>query len=67
MTPEQAASYINAQAVAAHIEALGMQAENAQRVTENKALAYGEEAFASLIDRYGLSHNSIINFFQNNV
>jgi hypothetical protein len=65
MTPEQAAAYVHAQAVAAQIEMEAMKAENRRREDQGKSLAYGEEEFASLIDKYGLHHNAVITIFNN--
>ena len=63
MTPEQQAAYINAQTAAALIEMQSMIAKNKERETNGSALAYGEEAFLELIERYGLHHNAILTTF----
>ena len=64
MTPEQQAAYINAQTACATIEATGMQAENMQRALRGESMAYDEEAFMSVIDRYGIHHNSVMSMFR---
>lgn len=62
MRQEEKPAFVIAQAACAMIEAIGMQAENAKRLSEEKAPAYGEEEFAALIDRYGIAHNAVIRF-----
>lgn len=59
MTPEQKAAYVNAQVACAMIEAMGMQAENMGRVHRGTAMAYNDEHFSALIEKYGLHHNAI--------
>lgn len=45
------AAELNAEAMAAYIEAQGMIAENTHRISCGKSIAYGEEAFMKLRDR----------------
>ena len=63
MTPEQQAAFINAQTAAALAEIAGMQAENSFRMMTDETISYDYEAFAAVIDRYGISHNAVCNFF----
>lgn len=63
-TPECRAVFIQSQATSAMIEAMGMQAENEQRKINGESLAYREEHFVELINKYGLGHNSVITFLQ---
>lgn len=63
MTPEQKAAYIQAQAVCALIEAMGMQALNRDRDTKGLSLAYDDEAFFGLIEKYGIHHNATVELF----
>ena len=63
MTPEQQAAYIMAQTAAVQAEIAGMQAENTFREMQGKTIAYDHEAFRSLIDQYGISHNAVVSFF----
>mgnify|MGYP001823689767 CR=1 FL=1 len=63
MTPEQQAAYINAQAVAASVELEAMKAANWMREMQGHTIAYGEEEFLALIDRYGLGHNAVLTTF----
>ena len=59
-TPEERAAYIISQSAAAHIKALGMQAENMQREALGQSMAYDEAAFDNLIQEHGLDHNSVV-------
>ena len=63
MTPEQKAAYVQAQAASALIEAMGMQAENKRREQQGLSMAYGEEQFDALINKYGIHHNATVGFF----
>lgn len=56
-------AYIIAQATAAMIEAMGMQAENAQRLQNGESIAYDAKAFNDLNNNYGLYHNSVMSTF----
>ena len=64
MSEEQQAAYIMAQAAGALIEALGMMSENLQRLHSRNSITYTEGVFNELIDRYGISHNSVLTFFR---
>ncbi len=61
MTPEQQASHVMAQSVAALAEIEGMKAENMQREVLGQSMAYDESSFLAVIKRYGLDHNTIMN------
>jgi nitrous oxidase accessory protein NosD len=63
MTNEQKAAYVQAQAAAALIEAMGMAAENMQRSHQGASIAYDEKAFLAIIEKYGIHHNSVIGLF----
>ncbi len=63
MTPEQQAAFIQAQPACAQVEALGMHAENMQREALGQSMAYDEEAFHSLITKYGIHHNAVLTTF----
>lgn len=63
MTRSQSSAYINSQAIAAQIEAMGMQAENDQRKAIGASMAYTEQDFIDLIDKYGIGHNSVVHVF----
>ena len=65
MTEEQKAAYVYAQAVSALSEIEAMKAANMIRESQGKALAYGEEAFADIPNRYGIHHNATISLFHN--
>lgn len=47
-------------AVQALIEAMGMVAENQQRIHRGESLAYTEESFNKLIEKHGIHHNGIL-------
>jgi hypothetical protein len=57
MTDKTQAAYLISQAVAAIIEAMGMQAANSQFPEDQPHL---EKDFLSLLDKYGLHHNDAI-------
>ena len=42
------------------IEAMGMQAENQQRIQRGESLAYVESDFQNLINRTGCHHNGVL-------
>lgn len=65
MTPEQRAAYIIAQAALLNAQIACMQAANQLRIHPEKALAYSEEAFASLCKEYELilGHNALMRLF----
>ena len=44
------------------IVAMGMHAENQHRLGVGQGIAYGEEAFSGLIDKYGLEGNNLQHF-----
>lgn len=64
MREEHKPAYVHAMAIAAMIEAMGMQAENQHRLNCGNAVAYGDEAFNALIEKYGIHHNALITTFQ---
>ena len=59
MTPEQKAAYVQSQAACALIEAMGMQALNMQRERQGYSMAYDDEAFFALIEKYGIHLNAV--------
>jgi hypothetical protein len=63
MTPEQQAAYVIAMAACVTAETAAMQAENQQRSHRGEAVAYNEQAFTDLINRYGIHHNAILSMF----
>lgn len=48
------------QIAAALIESAGMVAENMQRAQRGASMAYTEDAFQELINKYGLGHNDAV-------
>ncbi len=65
MTPEQTAAYINAQTTLCQIELAGMLAENQYRTSCGRSIAYGEDGFQALYEKYTsvLGHNSLMTLF----
>lgn len=63
MTPEQKAAYVMAQAACAIAEVEGMKAENMQRQQRGESMAYVEDDFAGIADKYGIHHNALITLF----
>lgn len=64
MTPEEKAAYIQSQCACAMIEAMGYQAENQVRAEQGCSIAYDEEAFAALENKYVIGHNTVVSFLQ---
>ena len=60
MNENENAAYVMSQAACALIEAMGMHAENMQRQQLGQSMAYSDEAFLKLINRYGIHHNAVI-------
>ena len=53
------------EAVSVLIELEGMKAENRQRIAEGKSLAYVEDDFLELLNKYSLGYNSCVEKFRN--
>ena len=64
MTPEQKAAYIQAQAACAMAEIAGMQAENMQREHRGESMAYVEDDFAQVIEKYSIHHNAVVEWMR---
>ncbi len=64
MSEQENIAYINAMVACAMIEAMGMQAENFQRQHNGTAMAYNDDAFRALIEKYGIYHNAVIRSMQ---
>jgi hypothetical protein len=58
------AAYVISQSVCAMIEAMGMQAENQQRIHRGESVAYMEDSFNSLCEKYGIHHNAVCTVLQ---
>lgn len=63
MTPEQQAAFIYAASACALVEAAGMTAENAQRTHRGESMAFVEEHFAKVIEKYGIHSNAVLTVF----
>ena len=64
MNENEKAAYVMSQSMAALIEAMGMQAENAYKLRKGQTPPYGFSDFNELIMRYGIGCNDVIAFFQ---
>lgn len=66
MTPEQKAAFINTQSVMMLCEIQGMNAENQQRAILGESVAYWEDSFQDVSQKYNgiLGYNAIIDFFR---
>lgn len=64
MNAEERAAFVNAQSACAQIEAHGMVAENMQRKALGQPMAYDLNAFAAVITKYGIDHNSVVTFMR---
>lgn len=51
--------------VCALVKALGMVAENQDRLQKGQSIAYTESSFDKLIDEYGVHHNAVLSRWQN--
>ena len=65
MDEVQKAAYVMAQTACALIEAMGMVAENEQRKALGQSMAYTEDAFVDLPNKYGIHNNATIGLFHN--
>lgn len=57
-------AYINAQIVCAQAEIAGMVAFNMQRAALGESMAYDEEEFLKIPIKYGIDHNSVIEYLR---
>lgn len=64
MTTEQQAAFVIAQAACASAQIAAMQAANQHRLSLGHSIAYDEEAFLAVVDKYHLGHNAVIDFFR---
>jgi len=64
MNEEQKAAYIFSQGVCALIELESMKQANKEREWKGQMIAYGEEAFMELQEKYCIGHNAVIGFFR---
>ena len=63
MTDEQKAAYVNANAVAALIEAIGMTVTNTCWVNNGQDPEHLQPHFEALIEKYGISQNEMLKLF----
>ena len=60
MNKEGMLVFVKSQIVCAMIELEAMKAANHYREMRGEVFAYGETAFMSLINKYGIGHNTVI-------
>ena len=63
MTEEQKAAYINGQVMCAQLEMEAMKVSNVQSINAGFSPNYVEEDFRAIVDRFCISHNDVISFF----
>jgi hypothetical protein len=64
MTLAARIAYINSQTAAMLAELEGMKAANMERQRNDCANAYGEWEFGNLANRFGLTHNQVIDYLR---
>lgn len=64
MTPEQKVAYIQAKVVYALSEIEAMKATNQERISNGKALAYGEHQFREVTYELGLNPEEVVKFLE---
>ena len=64
MTHEERAALIMSQTACMLAEMEGMKALNIERAAAGHSIAYDEEAFCGLPDRYGLGYNAVMSVLQ---
>lgn len=64
MTDEQKAAFVFANAVAAMAEIESMKIANHERAMQNHSPAYNEAAFLTIIEKYGIHHNAMLELFR---
>lgn len=62
MTPEQKAAYVNAKVASMLTEMHGMLAANTERIIRDESIAYTEETFRALPEKYSLGENDLIEY-----
>ena len=63
-TIEARAAFVNSQVACAMIELEAMKALNSERAMRGENIAYDEAAFLALQDKYGLGHNTVIQYLR---
>lgn len=64
MEQEFKIAYLNSQILCARAELEGMLAANAQSIARGGYPVYGETDFTSIPARYGIDHNSIMEYWR---
>lgn len=63
MDQQAQSALVYSQSVACLCELEAMKALNAERADKGLAQAYGEDAFMTLPEKYGLGYNAVVAFF----
>jgi hypothetical protein len=64
MNTAEAIAYIQAQTICALAEIEGMKAANAHRLSLGMTIAYDENAFFDVPNKYGIHHNAVLELLQ---
>lgn len=64
MNRAETVAYVQAQSACALAEIEAMKAENSYRASCGNNIAYGEDAFLAVIEKYGIHHNAVMKLFQ---
>lgn len=64
MNDEHKAAFIISQAACMHAELESMKAANIDRQERGHSIAYGENEFLQLPEKYGLEHNTVISYLR---
>ena len=64
MDAQARAAFVVAQAACANAEIAAMQAENQRRLSLGQSIAYGEEAFLAIPDKYMIGWNAVIDYMR---
>lgn len=65
MNEAQATAFLFSQSVCAMAEIAGMQAANQHRLSLGHSIAYDEEAFYAVPDKFGIGHNTAVGLLLN--
>jgi hypothetical protein len=60
MNDFERAAFLMSQVACAMAEIAGMQAENQHSMICGNGILYGEDAFAGVIEKYGIGHNAAL-------
>ena len=64
MNEIQKAAFVFSQSICAYGEIEAMVAANKEREHRGESMAYSEQDFMAVIDKYCISHNAVVNLFR---